>query len=318
MENDFWDIALISESPLNEQESEDESVGEAITKSFTVLAPKNTGTSTIEEPLTISIQMNNSRGVLDDVSGIPWDASLLLAGYLYGTHEGRRMCCNALEGGILEMGSGLGLVGLAATAATMKLSAHGKRRGRIVLTDRNDHGILSHLRENVDTNVSQYRSTSCSSVNVSVEACDWMEVSSHLRSVTTEKQTGDEDPQNNFPRGPFNLILGSALIYLPEHAIECADTIYYYLSNKSSYSREHTASYGMKRQAIIVQLPDRSGFATHFLPRCQELGLNVVCEEFSEELIERVESGVKKTIASVRDYRMYFITEQLGMQPYTV
>lgn len=317
-DDDFWSIALTSESPFNKQESDDENDENEATKksfSFAIPAPKANLT---EEPLTILIRLNNGRGVLDDVSGIPWDASLILAGYLYGTHEGRSLCYNACSctnsGGILELGSGLGLTGLAATAAAMKFGTHEERILRIVLTDRNDHCILSHLKENVDLNVSRYHSVNEHTLtNVSVEACDWMEVSIHLRTIAKEQQMDTKDTKYNFPQGQFHLILGSALIYVPEHAIECADTIYYYLSDISSYSMEHT-SYELKRQAIIVQLPDRSGFATHFLPRCQELGLNVVCEEVSEELIEIVESGLKKTIPSIRDYRMYFITKQQCMR----
>lgn len=274
--------------------------------------------------------MNNHRGVLDDVSGIPWDAALFLATYLYGTDQGRDLCIDACScdvdnahhhcsdgGGILELGSGLGMVSLAAIAVVaMRRSGDVVCNGssRIVITDRNDTDVLTHLKKNVDANIKntvQYRGSNARH-RISVEACDWIQLSKHLQLHKTDNQgeEGTTAATLEFPRGPFNLILGSALIYLPDHAAACADTIHYYLSDNDAGDNNHLCNTASKRRrAIIVQLPDRSGFSTHFLPRCQELGLNVVCETIEEELIRRVERSLERAIASACDYRMYIISK---------
>lgn len=308
--DDFWSIAFLSN---NEAHCKDHGAGDehdnefTSFKTFTIFPPETVDPSSmIDDPLTIRVQLNNAEGVLDDVSGIPWDASLLLASYLYGTSEGRCLCFNACSssGGILELGSGLGIVGLAATATCFKCTAEKAVSSRVVLTDRNDGDILKYLKRNVDTNIAKFRTRECNAspqnpYNIYVEACDWMEVSANLQTVSTSS-TQKDDCQ--LPRRPFNLILGSALVHIPDHAAACADAIYYYLSDNCSNQEAVT-----ERQAIIVQLPDRSGFGTHFLPRCFELGLKVVCKELDVDLVERVERAFK--IASGRDYRMYILTK---------
>ncbi|KAL7474857.1 hypothetical protein ACHAW6_000801 [Cyclotella cf. meneghiniana] len=386
--DEFWSIVFLPNNSNNirlehqHQEQDDHEFDEcpsAITsRYFTILPPHETAF----EPLTLQIQMNCNEGVFSDISAIPWDASYLLAGYLYGTHEGRRLCFDAChsshgddgtnpydaeiprQGGILELGSGLGIVGMAAVAASMAIgdatnsdcvhaqNCTGKYRdshhstygnvskrekscpftNRVVMTDINDNGILSHLKRNVDanlavilgrdhhSNISQKSQERMTSICVSVEPCDWIEVSSHLQSKIPSKHDQQQhvseafmSTKTNFPTGPFTLVLGSALIYLPQHAAACADTLYYYLSYDDDGGDSTTSHESLlvetkqQRQAILVQLPDRCGFTTHFLPRCCELGLEVTCREFEEEFIARVETGLGESIPSVREYRMYFI-----------
>ncbi|KAL3780609.1 hypothetical protein HJC23_010047 [Cyclotella cryptica] len=379
--DEFWSIAFLpnnnnGKKALERQQQHDHEFNDspsAVTRRYVTILPPH---CTTLEPLTLHIQLNANEGVFSDISAIPSDASYLLAAYLYGTQEGHRVCfdaCHPLSGkdgkdpsvvrggGILELGSGLGIVGTAAVAASIALGdasdndgvkvrhCPGKHQGnqsnndniiereiacqcinRVVMTDLNDNEILSHLRRNVDANLAVLHSAHHNSNNsqtshetvtsccISVEPCDWMEVSSHLQTELLHKrQPVKNDPvyaSINFPTGPFTLILGSALIYLPQHAAACADTLYYYLSYGTTNDNEGTATHEsfvvgakLQRQAILVQLPDRCGFATHFLPRCHELGLEVTCKEFEEDLIERVEAGLGDRIPSVREYPMYFI-----------
>ena len=333
--DDFWSIAFLTnnDTVVEQQDDtniiQDNNVEDTPSKSFNFFPPESCNS---DVSLTIKIQMKNHEGVLGDVSGIPWDASLLLAGFLYGSHEGRCLCSNACScddigtmhevnsknGGILELGSGLGIVGLAAVATVMACSEETCNNSRVVLTDMNNDSILTHLRRNVDANVHlSYLSESNdvkNTCNVSVEGCDWMEVSCHVQAIMSRLKNDNQETKehDNYPRGPFNLILGSALIYLPEHAAACADTLYYYLGDSFDCKKRqrHVESKRCERQAILVQLPDRSGFTTHFLPRCYELGLNVCCKEFENSFIERIEAGLKKPITSARDYRMYFISKR--------
>jgi len=315
--DDFWSIAFLPNEGIGFHDEQEDDVYEDAyhsIKNFTIPAPEASC-----EPLTIRLCMNNNEGVLEDVSGIPWDASLLLAGYLFGTYEGRRLCIDACSsgntnltehcdnamtnncGGILELGSGLGTTGIAAIAAIMNCSEIKDCNKRIVLTDRDDEAILTRLKRNVDTNIAEMQSRKGYNPylsEISVKSCDWIEVSNH------RQKTVIDDTHHNFPRGPFNLILGSALVYIPEHAAACADTLYYYLSDDCIKGET-----SVKRQAVIVQIPDRSGFNTHFLPRCDELGLVVVSKPFDGELINRLDAGLNKRIASVTDYRMFLITK---------
>mmetsp|Transcript_26824 Transcript_26824/g.57043 ORF Transcript_26824/g.57043 Transcript_26824/m.57043 type:complete len:138 (+) Transcript_26824:2-415(+) len=137
-----------------------------------------------------------------------------------------------------------------------------------------------------------------------------MDIASSLSTDTpiSGRPIHDQVPNGNYPIGPFHLIIGSALVYLPEHATACADTLLYYLT----FADDATGSDGSpaKRQAIILQLPDRAGFATHFLPRCRDLGLTISCRELEKELVDRVQLGWKRRILSACDYRLYFISNK--------
>eukprot|EP00804_Cyclotella_cryptica_P003484 CCRYP_002126-RA/>CCRYP_002126-RA protein AED:0.33 eAED:0.33 QI:0/-1/0/1/-1/1/1/0/266 len=202
--DEFWRIAFLpnnnnDKNALERQQHQDHEFNESpsvvTTQYFTILPPHRTTL----EPLTLQIQLNANEGVLSDISAIPWDASYLLAAYLYGTQEGCRVCfdaCHPLSGKdgrdlsvvrggvILELGSGLGIVGMAAVAASIALGdasdndgakvGHciGKHQGnqssndniiereiacqcinRVVMTDLNDNAILSRLKRNVDANL---------------------------------------------------------------------------------------------------------------------------------------------------------------------
>lgn len=400
-------------------EDEKESNEEAVTtRTFTVFPPRynqsrnasqpifNEMNRKLQIPLNLKIAMNNNDGIMSDVSGTPWDASFLLSGYLFGTDAGRRLCYDALfgmddssannnrsrneielenstsvafGGGILELGSGLGIVGLAAAAAALSFCpnqtvenvsndemnvqatnhffAYGSGGAkRVVMTDLNDAKILSFLKKNVESNLESILAMTGSSTSISsfsanggatvgslqflVEPCDWLDIAKAFSEKSNgyksdvnkrhAKYRGDECHEN-FPRGQFNLILGSALVYMPDHAAACAETIYHYLKESNwgkgqtlkSFNRQRKSSDHFGRnhddtktrrfsspQAIVLQFPDRPGFASHFLPRCQELGLCVRCFELDTELIDSVELGLNRSILSAGEYRIYHISRK--------
>ena len=263
----------------------------------------------------------------------------------------------------MELGSGLGIVGLVASAAALSVRSAVQRERddvkingdknmnqetknvqfvennddetkkprksiannyRVVLTDQNNNAILSHLKKNVDANRNRVAEASCcdsysnsdptfkptiiGDLSINVAPCDWMHVSSSLQINTqTSGRPMPNQRQSNehYPRGPFNMILGSALVYVPKHAAACADTLFYYLT--FTHNNMTGLDDSPKRQAIVLQLPDRAGFTTHFLPRCRELGLTISCRELEKELVERVQLGWKRRIPSIGDYRLYFI-----------
>ena len=363
-DDEFWSVAMLTPPTLNgttynipaggmgNSADDGESIlCDTIQKSFTILPPPDSD----DKPLILNIQMNCNDGILSDVASSIWDAGLLLSGYLYGTIEGRQLCYDAClrnnsdeeRPGILELGSGLGIVGMAAAAAALshkrqrvgadssqnaniicnqddlsKLDVSMKEQSRVVLTDLNNDEILSQLRKNVKANLSTIvtaaDATTIDNLSITVAPCDWMDISMYLRTDTDINERSNKqfrqsslEEKNNFPKGPFNLVLGSALVYLPQNAAACADTLFYYLTDYSNASNSD-ASQAIKKQAIILQLPDRAGFSTHFLPRCKELGLSISCQVLEPELVERVQQGLMKnrSIPSACDYRLYFISHE--------
>lgn len=302
--DEFWSVAMNGRDDyfLLQQEEEEDADDFDLTscdifeRTITTLA---TDTSDFR-PLVLRLRQNNRDGCLSDVSGDIWDASLLLASFLYGTNEGQQLCYDACfrmqstqvdGGGILELGSGLGLSGIAAAAAAAAVATLHKRHtkdadkeqltSRVVLTDLNDKNIISLLRKNVECNLSKIGEDS--DLSVTVQSCDWF-------NVASSRANADNNSQPCVPTGTFNLIIGSALIYIPDHAVACAETVSRYLSKSNS------------SQAIIIQLPDRAGFDI-FLRRCHELELLVSSRAISEDVIMNVE----RRIVSATDYRIYFI-----------
>lgn len=301
----FWSLAM-NDDRLSVQHNDDSDDDEYQTTScesnlrtITTQPP----TPDLSPPLVLRLAQNFEAGCLSDVSGDIWDASLLLATFLYGTNLGRKLCYEACfgladsshadsdEGGILELGSGLGLSGMAAAAAATTGASdelHAREiehNGRIVMTDLDDKSILALLRKNVTSNLSELGSR-CS---ITVEPCDWTHVAKSKENATS-----------CCPRGTFNLIIGSALVYIPDHAAACADTIAHYLSHKSS------------SQAVIVQLPDRAGFVDSFLCRCHELDLSVTSKVVDKEVLLKVEESTGQKLVAASDYRIYFITWKIA------
>ena len=286
-DDEFWSVAMNGRVDFNLllQDDSDDFDATSIVRTITTLAPNPS-----DLPLVLRLGLNSKDGCLSDVSGDVWDAGLLLAAFLYGTNEGRQLCYNACfgddvaqvdGGGILELGSGLGLSGLAAAAAAAAAALQTRsdvgdeRTSRVVLTDRDDTNILELLGKNVESNLSEIGEKNLS---MTVQPCDWLHVANWR---------GNADC---CPKGTFNLIIGSALIYVPDHAVACAETLSHYLRRSS------------QAMAIIIQLPDRAGFDT-FVCRCRELGLTVTSRPISEEMMLSVE----QKLVSPSDYQMYFI-----------
>ena len=299
----FWSLAMnddrlsVALPQNNDDDDDDDDDYQTQQPNFRTITTQ-TPIPDLSPPLVLRLAQNHEDGCFSDVSGDIWDASLLLATFLYGTNFGRKLCYEACfdglsdtphadsdEGGILELGSGLGLSGMAAAAAAATTGApnelhtsEAEHKGRIVMTDLDDKKILALLRKNVTLNLSAL-GTRCS---ITVEPCDWAHVAKLKENATS------------CPRGSFDLVIGSALVYIPDHATACAETIDHYLSHKPS------------SQAVIVQLPDRAGFDS-FLYRCHELDLSVTSQVVDKEVILKVEESIGRKLVAATDYRIYFI-----------
>ena len=300
----FWSLAMNDDRlsvalPQKDDDDDDNQTQQSNLRTITTQPPA----PDLSPPLVLRLAQNYEAGCFSDVAGDIWDASLLLATFLYGTNLGRKLCYEACfdgiedssradidKGGILELGSGLGLSGMAAAAAAAatgapdELHREVEHKGRIVMTDLDDKSILALLRKNVTSNLSELGSR-CS---IKVEPCDWTHVAKLKENATS-----------CCPRGTFNLIIGSALVYIPDHAAACADTIAHYLSHKPN------------SQAVILQLPDRAGFDS-FLCRCHELNLSVTSQVVDKEVILKVEKSIGRKLVAASDYRIYFITWKIA------
>ena len=130
--------------------------------------------------------------------GTTWPAARRLANFIEA--EQSRLHINVKRPiNILELGSGTGWLGL---TLALHLSA------TLLLTEQEDG--MNHLRNNVELNMD-------AATNVSVMPCDWREYASER-----EPPIGHLAPMNN---RPWDLIIGSDLIYVEEGAINLPKVI---------------------------------------------------------------------------------------------
>lgn len=112
---------------------------------------------------------------------------------------------------VLELGAGLGTVGLCAAA----LGAN------VTLTDK-EEGLLARANRNVEVNAAN-ETTMCASCHPAGEA--------RVRRMSWGNQA---DMQRVAEFGPFDLIVASDIIYHPYPLKELADTLCYFRSNRST------------------------------------------------------------------------------------
>lgn len=190
--------------------------------------------------LTVS-SLAESEGVMSPLGAQAWHASSLLAAYFIlhndtlfnksSAKEDHHMRC-------LELGSGaVGLSGMALATVLSEMYPHAS----VLMTDlESEIGVLENLQENVKRNRSLYPN-----VDVKVEAVDWNDY--------IEVETIPESPLQ-----PLDLVVGSELVYTEETAIACAGIVAHLLRSNPNLL------------VLIIQVTDRPGFETHFLPILQQ------------------------------------------------
>lgn len=102
---------------------------------------------------------------------------------------------------VLELGAGTGLVSLTVGKLLQNMNLHGSRRVEIVATDYYP-SVLKNLRSNIQANVPP---TTSSQVTLLAHPLDW-------------SCFGPDDTHDLPFDKPFDLVLGSDIIYEPEHA----------------------------------------------------------------------------------------------------
>eukprot|EP00616_Rhizochromulina_sp_CCMP1243_P018995 CAMPEP_0118963112 /NCGR_PEP_ID=MMETSP1173-20130426/1165_1 /TAXON_ID=1034831 /ORGANISM="Rhizochromulina marina cf, Strain CCMP1243" /LENGTH=314 /DNA_ID=CAMNT_0006911427 /DNA_START=36 /DNA_END=977 /DNA_ORIENTATION=- len=204
-----------------------------------------------EAPLVVTIQQIQSDGVLSAVGGELWPSARVLAAILAHHHTAERpsggadMAQSLLELNgktVLEVGAGLGLLGLAAA----RLGA------RVVLTD-SVPALLDNLQETVALNVHLHGEFP--GPNPLVASLDWSDWRDTLSAL---------------PAGPFHLVLGSELIYAPHHALHLAPLVASLLLPSPHSPRPPEE----QPRCVIVQRGDRPGWL-RFLEECRSHGLQV-------------------------------------------
>ena len=155
---------------------------------------------------TIRFDSNFSDGVLSNVGLEPWDAGYVLLAFL--KYLGSSSLGGWEDKRVLEVGSGCGFVGLA-----LKLGL----QCRDVLCTDCDYGVLNLLRKNVEP------------AGIEVRKLDWFEFT-----------------EDNSLRDGFDVVIGSEVIYTPDHTAVLLDVI--------------SASLRKGGTAIIVNLKNRPGW----------------------------------------------------------
>ena len=169
---------------------------------------------------------------------------------------------------VLELGAGLGLCGFVAGGLLSKAAedSAAEELSHVCISDYS-RVLVKNLERNVTAN------NALVTIPMSVRKLDWYDY-----------KEGKAPPQNSYDIESFDLIIGSALIYSPDHAV-CADVILHFLQQ------------GRKGAvAIVCQILDRCGFKDSFLVRCKTLGLSVDIEPVSEETVFLAEQSIGKKL----------------------
>lgn len=160
---------------------------------------------------------------------------------------------------LLELGCGCGLVGIVALQLLLKsyksVNSHPDKNQSHVLhasmpslhLSDNDQEVLDLLLESI-TSQSVFTAipSLTSSANLHITHLNWLDY------------LDDENMSKRMTKSRFSLILGSALVYAPEHAA-LADVLSHFLN-------------GACEKALILQICDRPGFS-EFLARLDVLSM---------------------------------------------
>ncbi|KAK8180836.1 putative methyltransferase-domain-containing protein [Phyllosticta citribraziliensis] len=182
-----------------------------------------------------------------------WASSYLLAKKLHRLADNRRLFPFSGKPDpptILELGSGTGLVGLAAAAAI---------GAEVILTD------LPEIIENVDRNIDSNRDIlEEHNGNAFSAILDWTTPSTMMLSPSAVKHAHHKGDSK------FDVILAADPLYSPEHPVLLVQTIAFWLSRVES-------------ARAVIELPLRSAYRPQvedFFSRMQAIGLRIYAEGY--------------------------------------
>ena len=285
-EDPFWDCALAEESEVSARaflspDEEEEAVrqGAAWTSSEfcapppqVLRIPSATGEGRV--PITV-LPMPEEDGVFSVVGGELWDAAILFA-HWSSTSRGRELLAGSR---LLELGSGLGLAGLAAGHPELGAASS------VHLTDF-QQPLLDNLQRTCEQAVGKFE----------VTRLDWNDFNQTDNGDGNGEDDNEESPQRQQPLSPhphpllsdtFDLVVGAALIYAPHLGRAVAQVL---LS---------CFLHGGARAAIVLQMPSRPGFSD-FLLGLDALGLSH--EEVPVDKLGLDETELPKLHADLQDF----------------
>ena len=227
--------------------------------------------------ICVDLHQLQEDGVLSTIGGEVWEAAYLLSNYLC-----LRKDVVVKSEKVLELGAGLGLVGL--VCASLFDEQH--KKGRVCLSDFS-FDLVRNLKRNARRNRVGGMKMGC---EVNVRKIDWFDYTQQRQSravvVAAAAAAVDEDDEDD---DAYDLLVGSALVYSPSHAA-LADALKYLLGKKRG------------SKALVLQILDRPGFRDAFLPRCEELGLDVKIEAVTEEVVKLAEESMGKKLSDPRAF----------------
>jgi predicted nicotinamide N-methyase len=245
--DDFWTIALSGDGeapPKSERGGDGEHENENSFVDDVLQVARGLKTYSLPDGIVLNgSSLPQTEGIWSPLGAQVWHASSLLACYLI-SH--RAALFEQVKSDdhvtVLEIGSGaVGLSGMA-LAAVFESS---NRSASVLLTDLPEDGILKNLQNNVNRN----KSSSFPSIDVQVQPLDW----------------GDYINATSVPSLPqLDLVIGSELIYTEETARSCAAVVTHLLQKNNP-----------KLLIVILQVTDRPGFETHFLPLLHDLHVRI-------------------------------------------
>ena len=247
----FWKLALDSEisrevdhiSPRQFDEIRLKSLDAVSWISQDIAIKRQTSNYPISS-IQVSVKEQRSQGVFDLIGGETWEAAYLLAAFIlkYPAMFMKKTC--------LELGSGVGLPSLLLTALKVK---DPQDSGSVILTDY-EQLLLENLKSSVTTQFEECQPDD-SAVSLRIAPLDWLSCAEEdLPSLTM-----------------VELIMGSALVYQPDHA-EVANVMLRYLTA------------GCK-EVLVIQMSSRPGFDV-FLRKLHQLGLSVNLEPIPDDIYE--------------------------------
>jgi hypothetical protein len=259
-EDGFWRLALMSlddQQPrrLEEHQSDicSDDCDENIQRLKTYSLPSNI-------KFTVS-SLEENEGIMSPLGSQAWHASSLLAAYIILKADSLFKSTNTNHiKRCLELGSGaVGLSGMTLAAVLSNMYPPG---AKVILTDlESETGVLNNLQENVKRNMSMFPN-----VGVDVQALDWNDFVDNKRVSESRLR-------------PLDLVMGSELVYTPETAVACGGVVAHLLHNNPNLL------------VLIIQVTDRPGFETHFLPLLQKK-FNVRVEQPLDSELYDVASGI--------------------------
>lgn len=258
--DDFWTIALSDEAPPNNERDEDDE--DPFLDNLQVAQRLKTY---LLDGITLTVSsLPQTEGIWSPLGAQAWHASSLLASYLI-SHGNDLLVFEKINSGdnvtVLELGSGaVGLSGMTLAAVLENTN----RSASVLLTDLPEDGILENLQDNVNRNKSSFPN-----IDVQVQPLDWMD---YISAATVP----------SLP--PLDLVIGSELVYTEETARSCAAVVTRLLKDNPKLS------------IVIIQVMDRPGFESHFLPLLNDFEIRI-----QQPLDAELHEAASRIVASAGD-----------------